>query len=273
MVVIIIGQTAHNVNGLLFFLLKRRIGEGIVRGAMRESSVDQQNLADRLILTFDFDGDISKTLRIGQDYGDQIHAIKVGMGFAQHPHAHVMRAMLDTRGIDMYLDARYMEDPDQMHYNVGKNAQAGYRYVSVAAYAGVASLRSAAEAVADARRNLNLVAMIKNRRPKDLGRDQEIDTIVAVNDELPHKNRISAVMCNVGQLDRVKGLDVLKIVTGIRIAPDDVDHHEEVTTPSEALEQGADKLAVGRPIVESADPLGAFAKYVADMRTAVEVEK
>ena len=45
---------------------------------------------------------------------------------------------------------------------------------------------------------------------------------------------------------------------------------KRVTTPYEAMRNGADYLVVGRPITKADDPVGAARRFAADMRNGRE---
>jgi orotidine-5'-phosphate decarboxylase len=231
---------------------------------MGENGAQLERPEDKVFLTFDFDGDILRMLHMGQDFGDKVHAVKLGIGFAKHRRSYELRRAMHAQGIATFLDAKYMDDPDQAAYNIKEDGEAGYRYVSVAAYVGKTSLSAAVEAAAPY--DMQIVASLKDRNKRTCYPDLEVDTIKAVNKDIAPKYQIGAVMCNAGQLERVKNLDLLKIATGIRIKPDSIDDHPVAVSPSEALSLGANMIAVGRPIVESPEPQEALARYLDDMR-------
>lgn len=59
----------------------------------------------------------------------------------------------------------------------------------------------------------------------------------------------------------------LKIVTpGVRPLGADANDQKRVVTPEDAIKAGADRIVVGRPIVEAADPRAAAAAIVTSMR-------
>jgi orotidine-5'-phosphate decarboxylase len=58
------------------------------------------------------------------------------------------------------------------------------------------------------------------------------------------------------------------VTPGIRPRSAASDDQQRVTTPSEAIELGADYLVVGRPITRAADPLAALAAIDAEIAGA-----
>lgn len=68
------------------------------------------------------------------------------------------------------------------------------------------------------------------------------------------------------QLRRTIGADGLLVVTpGVRAAGTSLDDHRRTATPERAIEQGADYIVVGRPIVNASDPVKEAQRYIALM--------
>src|SRR5699024_9421862 len=64
------------------------------------------------------------------------------------------------------------------------------------------------------------------------------------------------------------GPDITLITPGVRPAGADKGDQSRVATPEEAIEAGADLLAIGRPITRAADPGAAAASIAAAVRRA-----
>jgi orotidine-5'-phosphate decarboxylase len=52
---------------------------------------------------------------------------------------------------------------------------------------------------------------------------------------------------------------------GVRQSDSEPDDQKRIATPDEAIENGADYLVVGRPIVTAADPVAKALSFIADM--------
>jgi orotidine-5'-phosphate decarboxylase len=61
------------------------------------------------------------------------------------------------------------------------------------------------------------------------------------------------------------GPDALIVCPGIRPAGADVGDQKRISTPAAAIEAGASKLVVGRPITQAEDPVAAFESIVAEL--------
>lgn len=67
-------------------------------------------------------------------------------------------------------------------------------------------------------------------------------------------------------LNVVSDINTIKVVPGVRPEWYKDDRHEEEVAPREAIENGADILVVGSPIMKSAAPASALEKILSEMR-------
>jgi orotidine-5'-phosphate decarboxylase len=70
---------------------------------------------------------------------------------------------------------------------------------------------------------------------------------------------------DVKEVREALGADPVLVVPGIRPSGARSNDHARVLTPVEAMEAGADRLVVGRPITESTDPAGAARAILAEI--------
>jgi len=88
-----------------------------------------------------------------------------------------------------------------------------------------------------------------------MGRDAGVDGIVA-----------SALEAS--WIRQQVGPDFLIVTPGIRPAGSDVGDQNRVTTPGDAVRNGADYLVIGRPITQADDPVAAFASVLQEIDEA-----
>ena len=61
------------------------------------------------------------------------------------------------------------------------------------------------------------------------------------------------------------GPDALIVTPGVRPAGAAVGDQKRVATPAAAIQAGASKLVIGRPITQAPDPVAAFQAIVAEL--------
>jgi orotidine-5'-phosphate decarboxylase len=64
------------------------------------------------------------------------------------------------------------------------------------------------------------------------------------------------------------GKDFCLVTPGIRPLDASVDDQQRVTTPSQAIANGADYLVIGRPITQATDPLAMLQRLHAEITPA-----
>jgi len=200
---------------------------------------------DRIFLTIDFGGDfldVFNSVNIGQD----VHAVKLGVGFLLDPKLSHKNKWLRRIGINTFLDLKSHEDPDQMASEISLIIDRGFTYTSVHASASAESM------VAAVRNAGNMVIVAALSPPNTIAiRSDELENIEKANGLLAEEGlAIGALMCNISQLKHTRRLGdgVLRIASGIRMPRDPANDQPAVGTPAEALLLGADMLAIGRTV-------------------------
>jgi len=82
---------------------------------------------------------------------------------------------------------------------------------------------------------------------------------------------LDGVVCSAletSHLRQVMGKDFCLVTPGIRPLDASVDDQQRVTTPSQAIANGADYLVIGRPITQAADPLAMLQRLHAEITPA-----
>ena len=85
-----------------------------------------------------------------------------------------------------------------------------------------------------------------------LGKESGLDGVVASPNET-------------GLIRKNLGKDFIIVTPGIRPAGAEKGDQKRVMTPKDAVKAGADYIVVGRPIIETKDPLGAAKKIIKEM--------
>ncbi len=140
--------------------------------------------------------------------------------------------------------------------------------LNVHALGGRAMLSAAREAIAKVRRPPKLIAvtLLTSMGPADMadvglgGSPQEAVSRLAA---LAKDCGLDGVVCSPQEavaLRRQCGAAFTLVTPGIRPAQAGQDDQHRVTTPGQAIADGADYLVIGRPITHAADPLAALTR-------------
>lgn len=214
----------------------------------------QETPEGRIVVTVDAEDDFLRLRHLAMDLGPRARAFKLGQGLLLQDRPWPLVQSLRLKGATVDLDAKYEEDPDQMGSIVLKAFRRGFMHVSVAPAAQVDALVRAAEVAPPEH---GLFVSLPSANSELLIRS--LDNVMDANSRLPCDKKISEVMCNVHDVERIKGMGNFAVIaTGIRLPGDTPDDHPYVATPAEALAAGADFLAVGRSITQKDNPAAAF---------------
>ena len=70
----------------------------------------------------------------------------------------------------------------------------------------------------------------------------------------------------------VLGPDALVVTPGVRPVGASLGDQSRVSTPAQAIKEGASHIVVGRPIIQAEDPVAAFESIVASLSAEGEPE-
>ena len=219
--------------------------------------------AQRLIVALDVDtyGEASSLVRA---LSPQVSWFKVGSQlFAREGHR--VCALVKEAGGNLFLDLKFHDIPNTVFGAVQSALSLDVNMLTVHASGGDAMLREAVRAVEEAgKNNVQIVAVTvlthlkiddfvtmfsSSRSPREM---------VLTLASLAQRCGLSGVVASARELKIIKGSlgDAFKVVTpGIRLpGKEGQDDQVRVVTPEGAIQDGADYIVVGRPIIAADDP-------------------
>jgi len=206
-----------------------------------------------------------------QELPDFIEWYKVGLEIfcAEGPAA---LEPLKKRGKKIFLDLKLHDIPRTVGHAVKTAAAHGVNLMTVHAVGGRAMLEEAAKAAAECENPPKLVAVttltsLSQNDFKDLGIDRTVSEQALELGRLAISSGIDGMVTSAHEAKvlRAEFPDALLVTPGIRMPEGDVGDQKRVATPSFAVQQGATHLVVGRPIVQSDDPIASATAIVNDM--------
>lgn len=232
------------------------------------SPPNAMNVRDRLIVALDFPTP-SEALALVSSLGPGVSCYKIGLQLYTAAGPEIVRAVADT-GARIFLDLKLHDIPNTVGKAVTAASRLGVEMLTIhlsggrqmvdAAIAarsshllilGVTVLTSStAETLVETGISSGVEAHVI--RLAELGKNAGIDGVITS----PHEVRVL----------RARLGPQIKIVTpGVRPLWSTPHDQKRFTTPSEALQNGADYLVIGRPITEAPEPRVAYARILEEL--------
>ncbi len=212
--------------------------------------------------------DLDVAARWAAAAGPYVSTVKVGLElYLRHGAAAVARAREASGGRAVFLDLKLHDIPNTVAGAARAVADLAPDFLTVHAAGGPAMVRAAVEALPGTR--ITAVTVLTSLSAADLERiglaGPPLDAVrrLAV---LAVSGGAQALVCSPQEVAAVRaevGPGVVLITPGVRPAGSDPGDQARVTTPEQALADGADLLVVGRPITGAFDPGAAAASLAA----------
>lgn len=177
---------------------------------------------------------------------------------------------LQQRQFEVFLDLKFHDIPNTTAQAVLAAAELGVWMVNVHASAGHAAMALAKQRLLDGNYETLLIAVtVLTSMGSDvlpqIGITDGLDVQVSRLAQLTQQAGLDGVVCSAQEAKALKALcgDDFKLVTpGIRLPEDSADDQKRICTPSQALNDGADYLVIGRSITQAPDPTAKLQKIL-----------
>jgi orotidine-5'-phosphate decarboxylase len=203
---------------------------------------------------------------------------KVGLVLFMKEGLNGLRRIQEISGRPIFLDLKFHDIPETVAHAVSSlmSSEVPVRFMTIHACGGEGVLRAAVEE-AKGRVQILGVTVLTSMEQKDLevsGEHQDLRERVLTLARITKKAGGAGVVCSSQEAKAVKatlGPDFIVVTPGIRsswaLVPGD--DQRRITTPKEAILNGADYLVVGRPIAKSPDPVEASVKIAQEIHEAL----
>jgi orotidine-5'-phosphate decarboxylase len=186
------------------------------------------------------------------------------------------------RGKRVFLDIKYYDIPETVKGAVRKIAQMGVSFATV--HGNGAIIRAAVEGRGNSDLKLlsiTVLTSLDNDDLKDLGLGGSVTDLVLLRARksleagcdgvISSPKDASGIRSMIASEIRPKSGDRFLIVTpGVRDRLASKDDHKRQSTPTEAIESGADYLVVGRPIRQAVNPAQKAKDLISEMQSAFD---
>lgn len=233
---------------------------------------------DRIVLALDVDT-AEEALRLVKKLSGHVGVFKIGMQLYNGLGPDIINRVHDLGG-QVFLDLKLHDIPNTVAsaarvitrlntfmFNV--HAAGGRDMMSQAAQAA----RSQAELLEIAPPLLLAVTVLTSIGPKELTDDMlvtglSVEELVVKWALMAQQSGIGGVVCSPQEIVPIRnacGPDFKIVTPGIRPLWSAANDQKRITTPRQALDQGADFMVIGRPIVQADDPVAAAQRIVDEL--------
>ena len=208
--------------------------------------------------------------RLVYKLGDSVSFYKVGMELFYSAGPDTVR-WLKGEGKQVFLDLKIHDIPNTAAQAVRALTGLGADLMTLHGSGGSAMLKAAAVAAADEARRLAVTVLtsIDADEWQKLGHTNSISQSVLTMAGAAKAAGMDGTVSSpheAAEIRRLNGPDFLIVTPGIRPSFAQSDDQKRITTPKEAVQNGATHLVVGRPITKAADPQEAARAIAEEIR-------
>jgi orotidine-5'-phosphate decarboxylase len=218
-----------------------------------------------VIVALDFP-DAAGAQAMAQRLSPELCRVKVGKELFTAAGPRFVEGLVQA-GYDVFLDLKYHDIPNTVGQACRAAAGLGVWMLNVHGLGGRAMMEAARDAVAEApgRPLLIAVTVLTSHGPEDLAQIGLEGTPRSASERLARLAAdcgLDGVVCSAQEASALRsacGARFLLVTPGIRTAADAADDQKRITTPREAVRNGASYLVIGRPVTKANDPRAVLA--------------
>lgn len=212
----------------------------------------------RIIVALDFSS-AEDALKLAEKLDPRICRLKVGKELFTTAGPNLVEK-LRLKGFDIFLDLKFHDIPNTVANACKAASRLGVWMINVHALGGRKMLMAAREAIAQESTKLIAVTLLTSMDQSDLadiGLQGNPEQIVERLARLAKDSALDGVVCSALEAKNLRhqmGKDFCLVTPGIRPLNDQADDQKRITTPRQAILNGANYLVIGRPITQASDP-------------------
>ena len=233
---------------------------------------------DRIVLALDVDT-AEEAIRLVKKLSGFVGVFKIGMQLYNSTGPSIVHRVHDLGG-RVFVDLKLHDIPN----TVGSAARVLTRLNSymfnVHAAGGREMMRQAADAAASEAHRMGIeppivlaVTVLTSISQRELAEEMyvanlKVEELVVKWAKMAQESGLGGVVCSPQEtalIRRACGPDFKIVTPGIRPLWSAANDQKRITTPRQALEQGADYMVIGRPILQAADPCAAAQQIIDEL--------
>ncbi|MGA3004694.1 MAG: orotidine-5'-phosphate decarboxylase [Acetobacteraceae bacterium] len=233
------------------------------------------DIKDRLIVALDLDS-IAEAQQMVRQLEGIVSFFKVGLGLLYVAGFDSLIASLITSGKQLFLDTKMFDIPQTVARGIASVAQRGVSFVTV--HGDEAIMRAAVKAKGTSDLKIFAVTVLTSlddEAAKAMGYAHSVRDLVTLRARKAVECGCDGIIASAeDDPNRLRSLaqsqSLLITTPGIRMPGGETHDQKRVATPRQAIENGADCLVVGRPIIAAPNPRQAAMRIIEDMRAGAQ---
>jgi len=212
----------------------------------------------RIIVALDFSS-AKDALRLAEKLEPGLCRLKVGKELFTAAGPSLVETLM-LKGFDIFLDLKFHDIPNTVANACKAAAKLGVWMINVHALGGRKMLMAAREVIPQGSTKLIAVTLLTSMDQNDLadiGLQGSPEQIVERLARLAKDCALDGVVCSALEatnLRQLLGNDFCLVTPGIRLSDKTSDDQKRITTPQQAIRNGANYLVIGRPVAQANDP-------------------
>lgn len=227
---------------------------------------------DRLIVALDLPDAVSG-LALAEKIGDAVSFYKIGLGMLTGGGLALANELADAHGKRIFLDMKLFDIGATVEAAVRGLARFNHDFLTVHGDPHV--VRAAAEGKAGSDMQILAVTILTSLDRADLDaglmKAGDVADLVQERAGLAFMNGADGVIASPQEAALIRALPEaagkLIVTPGVRPSGAGLGDQKRVTTPAQAIANGADHVVVGRPVWQASDPKTAAEAIVAEIRS------
>lgn len=229
---------------------------------------------DRLIVALDLP-ETSSARQLTEDLGDTVTFYKIGLSLQLASGVGDLINDLIRTGRKVFLDYKYYDIPETVSKAVGRAAKLGVSFLTIHGSGEI--IRAAVRARGDSELKLFTVTVLTSMDIDDIREmgytNHTVEDLVLYRARMALDAGCDGVISSGQEVKKIKDAThgkLFVVTPGIRPAGSATGDQKRITTPGQAIGDGADYLVVGRPITQPAEgtPKQAAQAIIAEMQAA-----
>ncbi len=230
------------------------------------------SVAERIIVALDLGSRVE--VEEALEKLPEVRFVKVGMELFYSAGPELIH-VLKHRGLKIFLDLKVHDIPNTAAGAMRSLSRAGCDLLNLHCAGGLEMMHRAREAVGEHTKLIGVTQLTSTNKQmlnEELGILGTVEASVLNYAQLAKKANLAGIVCSpleVTAIKQVCGTDFLAVTPGVRPAGSGTQDQKRIMTPSEAIRAGSDYLVIGRPILASPDPHGAFMNIVEEIEVQI----